>query len=100
MISSPGDSIQCKILGSVFTLSGHGSLLMVALVSLTRCYKCVFERTVRVRKIVPMAGISYVMIVIESVLPVLPVSELKDIFRASMSFKDNPFITEYKAACM
>ena len=47
-----------------------------------------------------MAGISYVMIVIEWVLTVLPVSELQDIFRALMSFKDNPFMTEYKAECM
>ena len=42
-------SLQCKILGCLFSFSAHGSLLMVSILSLTRCYKCVFNRTVKVK---------------------------------------------------
>ena len=88
-------SIQCKLLGCLFTFSVHGSLAMVSLMSLTRCYKCVFERTVGVKTILLITGSAFILLAILSALPILPVSDLQDIFRASMMFKDNPFITEY-----
>ena len=37
-------SLQCKLLGCFFSFSAHGSLFMISLMSLTRCYKCVFDR--------------------------------------------------------
>ena len=88
-------SIKCKILGCVFTLSVHGSLATVSLMSLTRCYKCVFGKGVGVKKILMITGSAFIILVLLSILPILPVSDLQDIFRASMKFKGNPFITEY-----
>lgn len=88
-------SIQCKLLGCLFTLSVHGSLAMVSLMSLTRCCKCVFERTVGVKTILLITGSAFIILAILSALPILAVSDLQDIFRASMMFKDNPFITKY-----
>ena len=40
-------SLQCKLLGCCFTLAAHGSLLTVSMISLTRCYKVAFDRTIR-----------------------------------------------------
>lgn len=37
-------SMQCKLLGCFFSFSAHGSLFMISLLSLTRCYKVAFDR--------------------------------------------------------
>ena len=88
-------SIQCKILGCVFNSSTHGSLVTVSLISLIRCYNCVFGRKIGVKKVLLITGSAFIVVTILSLLPILQVSKIQDIFRASIKFKDNPFITEY-----
>ena len=88
-------SMQCKFLGCCFTLAAHGSLLTVSMISLTRCYKVVFDRTIRVRVIAAVIAITFTFNALHSVLPIIPLSGVQDVFRASMTFSDNPFATEY-----
>ena len=88
-------SMQCKFLGCCFTLAAHGSLLTVSMISLTRCYKVAFDRTIRVRVIAAVTAITFTFNVLHSVLPIIPLSGIQDVFRASMTFSDNPFATEY-----
>ena len=88
-------SLQCKILGCLFSFSAHGSLLMVSILSLTRCYKCVFNRTLKVKVIATITTALLFVNAFHSVLPILPISAVQDIFRASMTFTDNPFAPGY-----
>ena len=88
-------SLQCKFLGCCFTLAAHGSLLTVSMISLTRCYKVAFDRTIRVRVIAAVTAITFTFNALHSALPILPLSGVQDVFRASMTFSDNPFATEY-----
>jgi len=88
-------SLQCKLLGCFFSFAAHGSLVMISLMSLTRCYKCVFDRTVKVKVVGYITAACFIMNAFHSVLPILPVSAIQDIFRASMTFSENPFITNY-----
>ena len=91
-------SLQCKLLGCFFAFSAHGSLFTVSLISLTRCYKCVFERTVRIYFIAILATLLFFLNAFHSVLPILPWSDVQDVFRVSMTFNNNPFIKEYNAS--
>ena len=93
-------SLQCKLLGCCFTLAAHGSLLTVSMISLTRCYKIVYGRTIRVRVIAAMTAVTFIFNMLHSALPTVPLSGVQDIFRASMTFSDNPFATEYNAVEM
>ena len=90
-------SLQCKLLGCCFTLAAHGSLLTVSMMSLTRCYKLVFNRTIRVKVIVVITAIAFIFNTLHSALPIIPLSGVQDIFRASMTFSDNPFVTDYNS---
>ena len=87
--------LQCKLLGCLSSIASHGSLLMVSLLTMTRCYKCVFEKTVRVKVVGFVAIIIFLISAFHAILPILPISRVQDIFRASMSFSDNPFAQEY-----
>jgi len=67
----------------------------VSMLSLTRCYKCVFERTVRVKAAIIITVVLFLFNAFHSVLPILPVGIIQDMFRVSMTFSSNPFMTEY-----
>ena len=88
-------SLQCKLLGCCFTLAAHGSLLTVSMISLTRCYKVAFDRTVRTKVIAVITAITFIFNTLHSALPIIPLSGVQDVFRASMTFSDNPFASEY-----
>ena len=90
-------SLQCKILGVVFTLSAHGSLLMIAMISVTRWYKCVLGREISLQKATYVLLLLHITNIAHSILPIIPLSSLQDVFRAYMSFSNNPFFKEYDA---
>ena len=92
------NSLQCKLLGCAYTFSAHGSLFTISLMSLTRCYKCVFDRTVRVKTIALITALILLLNFFHCVLPILPVSAVQDIFRVRMIFMNNPFIKDYNHA--
>ena len=88
-------SLQCKLLGCFFTLAAHGSLLTVSMISLTRCYKVAFGRTIHTRVVAAITAVAFIFNMLHSVLPIIPLSGVQDVFRASMTFSDNPFVSEY-----
>ena len=88
-------SLGCTLLGCLFTFSTHGSLLMVSFSSLTRYFKCVLQRNISFKLALIIAICLHLVNAAHSVLPVLPISAIQDIFRERMTFKDNPFIQEY-----
>ena len=90
--------LQCKLLGCLFTFSSHGSLFMVSFTSLTRYCKCVLQRNISFKLALIIAICLHLVNAAHSVLPVLPISAIQDIFRERMTFKDNPFIKVFKAA--
>ena len=88
-------SLQCKLLGCCFTLAAHGSLLTVSMISLTRCYKVAFGRTIHTAVVAAITAVTFIFNILHSVLPIIPLSGVQDVFRASMTFSDNPFASEY-----
>ena len=85
----------CKIVGILYNLSTHGSLLTVFLMSLARAYKCThsFSQGISLKKIVPLSIVLGTMNFANSVIPVLPLEEIQNIFRVKMTFsQSNPFI--------
>ena len=88
-------SLQCKLLGCCFTLAADGSLLTVSMISLTRCYKVAIGRTIHTRVVAAITAVTFIFNILHSVLPIIPLSGVQDVFRASMTFSDNPFASEY-----
>ena len=89
--------VQCKALGMLFTLSAHGSLLMISMMSLLRCCKCVLGRDISFRRAILIVSLLHLINFAHSCLPIIPLSSVQDVFRASMSFSNNPFFKEYEA---
>ena len=90
-------SLLCKVLGVIFTLSAHGSLLMISMVSLTRWCKCVLGREISLRVATLVLCLLHFINIAHSILPIIPISALQDVFRSYMSFSKNPFFKEYEA---
>ena len=85
----------CKSLGILYNFSSHGSLLTVFLMSLTRAYKCTysFSEGLSLKSIVSLSIVLAIMNISHSVIPVLPIEEIQNIFRVMMPFsQSNPFI--------
>ena len=93
-------SLQCKLLGFCFSFAAHGSLATISLISLTRCYKCVFDRSVKVKFVGYITAACLIVNALHSALPIVPASTIQDIFRASMTFPNNPFIENYDSSEM
>ena len=92
--------LQCKLLGCLFTFSSHGSLFMVSLTSFTRYCKCVFQQGISLKLAWTISICFHLVNSAHSVLPVLPISAVQDIFRERMTFKDNPFIKMFEASAV
>ena len=88
-------SLGCTLQGCLFTFSSHGSLFMVSFTSLTRYCKCVLQRNISFKLALIIAICLHLVNAAHSVLPVLPISAIQDIFRERMTFTDNPFIQEF-----
>ena len=85
----------CSVLGVVFSFSSHGSLMLIASISITRflsCYSIVVD--IRVRVIVMWVTFLNILNLLHSILPLMPVSAIRDIFRTKIFFShldQNPF---------
>jgi hypothetical protein len=86
----------CSTLGVLFSLSSHGSLIVVACISFVRCLTC----TARIgndfgkRNIAVASVIMFFMNVINAIMPVLPFPYIREVFRTGIFFKnlqENPF---------
>ena len=85
----------CPLLGVLFSFSSHGSLIGIASVSITRFLTC-RSLVVDIKKSAVIIGstIMTFLNLLHSVLPLLPVTAIQDIFRSGMFFTHldkNPF---------
>ena len=90
-------SVVCVILGVIFSVSSHGSLIVIGIMSIIRCLNCSlgfsFEPSTRTVWIVIL--VVYILSFIHSIVPILPIHQLQNFFRTSMiliSVEKNPFI--------
>ncbi|KAL5253789.1 hypothetical protein ACHWQZ_G013532 [Mnemiopsis leidyi] len=90
-------SIYCSALGVLFSVSSHGSLIIIGFMSIVRCLTCtkaVHEIPKRVVLIV--SAVLFTANLINSFIPVLPFATVQNVFRSEAffpNFKDNPFIS-------
>ena len=87
----------CSILGALFSFSSHGSLLGIASVSIIRFLTC-HSLVVDINKRAVVIGSTFIAFlnVFHSVLPLLPVKEIKNTFRTEIFFTNldqNPFFS-------
>ena len=90
-------SLYCSALGILFSVSSHGSLMVIGFMSIVRCLTCT-QTLVEIRKsaVLILSAVLLLVNLVNSFIPVLPFSEVQDIFRSQaffLNFKDNPFIS-------
>ena len=88
-------STYCSVLGVLFSYSSHGSLMLIAFMSITRFLAC---QGIDIRKRVIVSWSIFINIcnLLHSLLPLMPVTAIKDIFRTEIFFtelKQNPFFS-------
>ena len=88
-------SLFCSVLGVLFSFSSHGSLLAIASVSLTRFLSChSLLAAVNKSKAVIGSILITMLNLCHSVIPLLPLTTIQDIFRTEIFFTNldkNPF---------
>lgn len=87
-------SFLCKIFGIIFSLSCHGSLMFVSLMSILRCYtiNSMTNSTIPNCWLYMITSFLYILNIVNSLLPLLPYNMIRDIFRIDLRFRNNPFI--------
>ena len=91
-------SVTCMMLGVIFSVSSHGSLIIIGIMSILRCLKCSLGLSFEISTITAWIVIVIVFLLsfVYSIVPILPIYQLQDFFRTSIILKDvdrNPFIT-------
>ena len=86
----------CGTLGIIFTFSSHGSLLSIALMSVIRCVVCVKSDSTYIKKssVVIISTVLLSFNLINSILPIVPLPALQEIFRTEIFLtyvNKNPF---------
>ena len=91
-------SIFCSVFGVLFSSSAHGSLLAISLMSITRYITC--RRvgvTMNSRSVIMASVITNLGNWLHSLVPLLPFTEIKEIFRTEIFIKNldkNPFFNK------
>ena len=98
-------SVACMMLGVTFSVSSHGSLIVIGIMSILRCLTCslgssseLSTRTVRI-----VIVIVFLLNFLHSIVPILPFYQLQNFFRTSMiltAVDKNPFITSREGSDM
>ena len=88
-------SAACSALGVIFSLSSHGSLLAIASISITRFITCQsLVADIKKRAVVVGCVMVTWINLLHSVVPLLPVTAITDVFRTGLfltNLSDNPF---------
>ena len=87
----------CSALGILFSVSSHGSLMLIGFMSIVRCLTCT-KTLVEIREsaVFVLSAVLLLVNLVNSFIPVLPFSAVQNIFRSQaffLNFKDNPFIS-------
>ena len=90
-------SIYCIGLGALFSVSSHGSLLTISVMSIIRCIKCTLTFVnIRKRTIVILSAVVGLLSISNAIIPALPVAYIQNIFRSEIYFTNltqNPFFS-------
>ena len=89
-------SVACMMLGVIFSISSHGSLIVIGIMSILRCVKCSlgFSFELSTRAVWIVIVIVFLFSFIHAIVPILPIHQLQNFFRTSMYLiEKNPFIT-------
>jgi hypothetical protein len=89
----------CSSLGVLFSFSSHGSLMVVACVSVVRCITCTASLGTEVKKtsVFFASGIMFLTNLVHSIFPLLPFAIIQDFFRTEIFFTnvdENPFFNK------
>ena len=90
-------SSVCVALGLLFSVSSHGSLLLISFVSLLRCIKCTSTfHIMSHKKIISFTFILSILNVIHAVIPIIPTPEIQNLFRTAILLNNakNPFFNK------
>lgn len=92
-------SIFCKVLGVIFSISSHGSLIAIAFMSIIRCIQCnLLFIDINLRSTAYVSGMILLLVVTNAVLPTLKLQIIQDIFRIAIIFLhplENPFFERF-----
>ena len=90
-------SIYCSGLGILFSVSSHGSLMAIGLMSVIRCLTCTQAvAEIRHSAILIVSALLLIVALVNAIVPILPISSVQDIFRNNAFFpnyQDNPLIS-------
>ena len=90
-------SLFCSALGVIFSMSSHGSLLAIALVSISRfltCHSIVAE--IKKRSVIVVTIIGACLNILHSLLPLIPTDAIQNTFRTAIfleNLNENPFFS-------
>ena len=98
-------SLHCMMLGIIFSLSSHGSLLIIGIMGIVRCIKCTMGSSIELskRKVMIVTMVVSLLNLVHAIVPILPVHQIQNVFRTSMnlvSVQRNPFISTEKGLDM
>ena len=97
-------SIACSSFGVVFAVSSHGSLLIIAVMSIVRFLVCIRNVAfhIPVKCIYVISTIIMLCNVLHAVAPVLPIHHVRNLFRSEIYLikTDNPFLESFKGDAM
>ena len=84
--------VPCMIIGVLFSISHHGSLIVILLVGTVRC--CEIYRPQAPTRMMAYTSIVLGLVnVMHAVIPLIPLPLIQDMFRSELILKnDNPFI--------
>ena len=90
--------VYCIVLGVIFSVSSHGSLIIIGIMSILRCLKCSLGFSFELSKTTVSIVIVIVFILsfVHSIVPILPIHQLQNFFRTSIiltAVDKNPFIS-------
>ena len=91
-------SLHCMMLGIIFSLSSHGSLLVIGIMGIVRCIKCTMGSSVELskRKVMIVTIFVSLLNIFHAIVPILPVHQIQNVFRTSINLvavQKNPFVS-------
>ena len=88
-------SYYCSMLGILFSISSHGSVIAITSMSVMRCLVCYrYEYVITKTRLIVGSAILFTLNFFHAALPVLPIVKIKDMFRTDLFFtnlEENPF---------
>lgn len=87
-------SATCSIIGTLFSISTHGSLLTGMLMSVTRCWTCVrpFSDQSYSNSVITLCVVQSISFIL-CVIPAIPLDFIQDFVETIVFFQNNPIVS-------